>query len=365
VTLFARDNFKMAFAGKTSLLSWLIVAIALVLPSLAIADDGETSADALLRARGLTRQGKLWILPEEQELGNRLATLERFEKRHRDAQSYVERLLEANRTTIDQLTKVEKSIKTLHELDDKVPAGTAQKKKLETELKNEEAGAEQLRKQYIPPEKLGLRRPLKPALIDLSNARAEATIKFLALRSVPDDLPELYDRLEKDPSVSAALAALPTKDRLGPRKDLLDGWRACVDRLDSALLGDKLPVYREGNVYRLTAIINDHRPLTFTLGKGDEPTVIAQNLAEAAGIIATPDARRITYHAGEGRDVAAQVVLIPLIRLGRNTAKNVEAYILPPEAADVGARISSAALPGYKATIDGAKFQLAIVGAKP
>jgi hypothetical protein len=355
----------MDLAGKTSLFSWLIVAIAVVLPSLAIADDGETSADALLRARGLTRQGKLWILPEEQELGNRLATLERFEKRHRDAQSNVEHLLDANRTTLDQLTKLEKNIKTLHEVDDKALAGTAQKKQLDAELKNQEAGAERLRKLYIPAERLGLGPPLKSALVDLSNARAEATIKFLALRSVPEDLPELYDRLEKDPSVTAALAALPTKDRLGPRKDLLDGWRACVDRLDSSLLGDKLPVYRDGIVYRLTAIINDHRPLTFTLGKGDEPTVIVQNLAEAAGIIAPPDARRIIYRVGEGRDVTAQVVRIAVVRLGRNTAKNVEAYILPPEAADVGARISSAALPGYKATIDGAKFQLTIVGAKP
>lgn len=354
----------MVIAAKTWLLSWLAVAT-LMLPARATAGDRETSAEGVLRARGLTKQGKLWILPEEQELRDRLATLKRFEDRHREALAYVERLLEANRATLAQLTKVEEAIKKTHELDDKALAGTAQKKQFDTELKNEEAVAEQLRKLYIPPEKLGAGPPLKSALVDLSNARAEATIKFLALRGVPDNLPQLYERLEKDSSVSAALATLPEKDRLGPRKDLRDAWQACVERLESVLLNDKLPVYREGNVYRVTAIINDRRPLTFTIGKADEPTAIAQNLAEAAGIVAPADARRAPYHAGEGRDVTAQVVRIPLVRLGRNTAKNVEAYILPPEAADVGARISSAALPGYKAQIDGSKFQLTIEGVKP
>ncbi len=354
----------MAIAGKTWLISWLAVAT-LMLNGRAAADDSETSAEAVLRARGLTKQGKLWVLPEEQELRNRLATLKRFEDRHREALAYVERLLEANRATLAQLTKVEEAIKKTHELDDKALAGTAQKKQFDTELKNEEAVAEQLRKLYIPTEKLGVGPPLKSALVDLSNARAEATIKFLALRAVPDNLPQLYEQLEKDSSISAALAALPEKDRLGPRKDLRDAWQACVERLDSSLLNDKLPVYREGNVYRVAAIINDRRPLTFTVGKADEPTAIAQNLAEAAGIVAPPDARRATYHAGEGRDVTARVIRVPFVRLGRNTAKNVEAYILPPEAADVGARISSAALPGYKAQIDGSKFQLTIEGVKP
>ncbi|HKD37869.1 MAG TPA: retropepsin-like aspartic protease [Pirellulales bacterium] len=346
-------------------LLWLIIAAVVAFPSRGRSDDGEPSPEALLRSHGLTRQGRLWILPEEQQLGDRLDTLKRFEGRQREAMAFVERLLDTNRGYLAQLTKVEETIKKTHELTDKAPAGTAQKKQLETELKNEEAVAEQLRKQYIPPEKLGVGPPLKPALVDLANAQAEATIKFLALRSVSVDLPQLYEPLEKNASVTAALAALPTKDRLGPRKELRDEWRACVKRLDAALLNDAVPVYREGGVYRVTAIVNDRRPLTFTLGKGDEPTAIAQNLAEAAGIVAPADARRVKYHAGEGRDVTAQVARIPLIRFGRDTAKNVEALVLPPEAADIGARISSAALPGYKAQIDGGNFQLKFEGVKP
>lgn len=342
----------------------IFTALAIGATSRLRAEDGEPSAAALLRARGLTKQGKLWILPQEQELRDRLATLKRFDERHREAVAYVDRLLEANRTTLLQLTKLEETVKKTRDLDNVASPGSSQKKQLDAELKNEEAAIEQLRKLYIPQEKLGVSPPLKPALVDLVNARAEATLKFLAYRNTPDDLPQLYERLRADPSISAAIAALPTTDQLGPRKDLRESWRAFVDKLDASLLNDTLPVYREGKVYRFAAIINDRRPLTFTFGNPGEPTVIPENLAEAAGLTAAPDARRVSYRIAEGREVTVQVIRLAQIRLGRNTVKDVEAYILPPEAADAGARISANSLPGYRARIDPARFQLIIEGTK-
>jgi hypothetical protein len=330
----------------------------------AAADDGEPSAEAVLKMHGLTRQGRLWILPEEQELRDRLATLKRCEDRHREAAAYVERLLEANRNLSLQITRVDETLKKDRELNKSAQPGTAQKKQLETEIKNYETLIEQLRKQYIPPDKLGLASPLKPALVDLVNARAEATLKFLVYRDTPADLPQRYERLKNDSTVAAALAALPTPDRLGPDKTVCDGWRACVDRLDGSLLNDNLPVYREGNVYRFTAIVNDRRPLTFSFGNQGEPMVIPQNLAETAGIMAPADAKKVTYHVAEGRDVPALAVQIPQLRLGRNVAKNVNALILPPEAADIGARIGPDALPGYRPRIDAARLLLIIEGTK-
>jgi hypothetical protein len=60
----------------------------------------------------------------------------------------------------------------------------------------------------------------------------------------------------------------------------------------------------------------------------------------------------------------AQVVRIAQLRLGRNVIKNVEAYILPPEAADVGTRIGPNSLPGYQVRINSNRFQLTIEGSK-
>ena len=157
--------------------------------------------------------------------------------------------------------------------------------------------------------------------------------------------------------------ASPTADRLGPDKTVIDGWRACVDRLDGSLLNDSLPVYRDGNVYRFTAIINDRRPLTFSFGNQGEPTVIPQNLAEAAGIMPPADAKKVTFHVAEGRDMPALAVQIPQLRLGRNVMKNIDALILPPEAADIGApNWPQCELPGYRPRIDAVQLLLIIEG---
>ena len=328
------------------------------------AEDGEPSAESILHAHGLKKVGKLWILPEEQNLRDHLATLKRFDDRYRDANSYVEQLLDANEAILAHVTKLDEIVKKTREAAAAAKAGTPQKKQLDTELKNEETTVEQLRKPYIPPEKLGNAPPLKPALVDRVNARTEATLKFLAYRDTPDDLPQRYDQVRADPSIAAAIAALSPPGQLGPLKGLHDKWRFTVDKLDSSLLSDTLPVYRDGHVFRFTAIINDRRPLTFTFDNTGEPTVIPQNQAETAGLTIDPQARKVNYHISEGRDVAARVVKIPQIRLGRNVLNNVEAYILPPEAADVGARVGPNSLPGYRVTINAARFLLTVEGTK-
>src|SRR5439155_25222198 len=127
----------------------------------------------------------------------------------------------------------EEDVKKNREQDKTEIPGSSQKKQFDTELKNEEARIEQLHKLYIPPEKLGVSPPLKPELVDRVNARAEATLKFLAYRGTPDDLPQRYERLRNDPSIAAALGSLTTHDQLGPRKDSREAWRAFVDKLDA------------------------------------------------------------------------------------------------------------------------------------
>src|SRR5947209_18193786 len=121
-----RDNALMGHETAVWRRSFLaiITALTIIAASPLRADDGEPSPEALLRARGLTKQGKLWILPEEQELRDRLATLKRFEERHREAVGYVDRLLEANRTTLLQLTKLEEAVKKTRDLDNVASPGS-------------------------------------------------------------------------------------------------------------------------------------------------------------------------------------------------------------------------------------------------
>jgi hypothetical protein len=326
--------------------------------------DDAPAADQVLQNHGLTKVGKLWILPEEQQLRERLAALERCEKRHKEARASVDQLLDANEAALTRLNKLEETVKKTRELDASAKAGTPQRKQLDVELKNEESAIEQIRKAYVPPDKLGIAAPLKTALIDVVNARTEVTLKLLAYRDTPCDLPQRYQQVAKQPAVAAAINAADDSSQFGPSKGLCERWRFIIESFAASLLGDTLPVYREGHAYRLTAIIDERRPLTFTLDNVDEPMLIPQNLAEAAGLQIDPAAPQSTYRVAEGRDVKAQTIKIERVRLGGHVVKNVPAYILPPEAADLGARIGQNSLPGLHLHMNAAKFQINLTTSK-
>jgi Aspartyl protease len=328
------------------------------------ADDGEAAPESILRNHGLKKVGKLWILPEEQQLRERLATLERSEKRHREVRAAVDQLLDANDATLARLTKLEEAVKKTRDLDAAAKAGSPQRKQIDAELKNEESAIEQLHKLYIPPDKLGASVPLKPALIDVVNARTEVTLRLLAYHDTPCDLPQRYQQLGKIPAIAAADSAGADPIQLGPQKGLCDRWRFILENFDANLLGDSLPVYRDGHAFRFTAIIDDRRPLTFTLDSVDEPALIPQNLAEAAGLPIDADAPKTTYHVSDGRDVKAQVIKIGQVRLAGHVVKSVTAYILPPEAADLGARVGPNSLPGMHLHVNAARFQIVVETSK-
>ncbi len=345
---------------------WCFVAFGLFSsrPKIFGADDADAAPEIILRNHGLKKVGKLWVLPEEQQLRERLTTLERLEKRHREARAAVDQLLDANEATLARLTKLEETVKKTRDLDAAAKAGSPQRKQIDVELKNEELAIEQLHKLYVPPDRLGTAAPLKSALVDVVNARTEVTLRLLADHDTPCDLPQRYQTLGKDPAIAAAIAAEDDKIQLGPQKGLCERWKFILDSFDANLLGESLPVYRDGHAFRFTAIIDDRRPLTFTLDNVDEPALIPQNLAEAAGLSIDSDAPKKTYHVGDGRDVKVQVVKIAQVRLCGHVIKNVTAYILPPEAADVGARVGPNSLPGMHLHVNAARFQIIVETSK-
>ncbi len=345
-----------------SLRRLLLGVVAVVALALLSASALAAKPITVLEARGLTRVGRVWCIPDELELRDKLAELDRLLKRFHEARQNVEQLLEQNQAWGAQLPQVEKAEKKTRELLTAAKPGSPQAKKLEIELKNEIAALDLLRRGYSPPVKLGSSPPLKPALIELATARAELTIKYLAMQNFPQAYGERYERLRQDPAITAALAALP-EDQLGPARQIQDKRRA-IDRIDSEILNDALPLYREGTTFRLTAIVDDRQPLTFGVAGDNDPTVIPQNLAEAAGLSADETAPRRKLRVAPNRDELVQEVKITKLRFGRNVVANVTAFILPPEAADLGPRIGSKSLPGYRVKIDPARLQLSIEGVK-
>jgi hypothetical protein len=329
----------------------------------------EPSAEEVLQAHGLQRVGRTWCFPEESELRDRLNGLDRFEQRLVGAQRTVDEIIAENETCHGRLVQFEQLEKQSRVLDAAAKPGTAQRIQLDAQVKGAATAVEQLKRLYIRPEQFGLSAPLKPALNDLVVIRADLMVRLLPMQEAMDRLTKRYDALHNETGLTAAIASLKTSDLLGPSRNLLDGWKI-VDKLQPMVFSDALPVSREGHFYRVAAIVNERQPLTFSfvanggfVGTG-EPTLIPQNLAEAAGLTVDAKAPQIKLRVANGRDEMTWRIKVPQLRFGRQVLRDVDAYILAPEAADIGARIGAGAFAGYHVQLDADHLLLTFGGGK-
>ena len=331
-----------------------------------IAADEPSAADRL-KSEGLQRIGRTWCLPEEvdlkDELKDELSGLDRSEQRLVAAQQSVDQLIGQNEACHQRLVQFEQLEKQSRELAAAAKPGTPQRAALDAQVKTAAAGADQFRRQYIHPDQLGLSAPLKPAMADLVNVRTDLMLRLLPMLESVDHLTQRYDSLRHDGQIKAALKSMTPPDTLGPMKSLRDGWKI-VDKLQPMVFSDAVPVCRESHFYRVTAIVNERQPLTFSFMGTGQQTLIPQNLAEAAGLTIDANARKIKLRLGGGREEMAWQTKVPQLRFGRHVLHDVEAYILAPEAADLGARIGAQAFAGYHVQLDADHLLLVVGGGK-
>jgi hypothetical protein len=324
------------------------------------AQNAEPTAANLLEALGLRRSGGVWALPEEVNFRERIATLERMERRLIELRQSIDQSLDQNETFRVRLGQAQQEEKRLRGLQASAKAGSAQRKQFDAELTTVTTLINQLRQLYQPPDRLGVGPPLRPLNVELVGLRDEMAIGLLPLRPALDKLLTRYDLLRIDAGVAAAIAGAGSEP-LGPARTVRDAGKT-LDRLHAVVFPDWLPVYRDGNLYRVTALANDCQPMTFSFGDTGQRTVITQSLAEAAGLKVDDAAPRVKFRVAAGRDELVQVVRIPRLRFGRVILTNVEAGVLPPEAADVGARIGPASFEGHRVHLDTEHLSLYVPG---
>ena len=290
-------------------------------------------------------------MKEETGLHEQIAALEGLERRLADRRLAIDQMLQQNETYRVQLSKAEQEEKRLHGLLPAAKVGTPQRKQLDAELKTVTAAIAQLRQLFLPPDRLGVGQQARQLCLDLVNLRTEMAIRLLPLQAALEKLTTRYDLLREDAGIAAAIVATGSGDSLGPARNMRDASKT-LDRLRSVVFPDWLPVYRDGNLYRVTALVNDKQPLTFSFGDTSQRTVILQSQADAAGLKVDDAAPRVKYRVAPGRDEMVQIVRIPRLRFGRLVLTNVEAGILPPEAAEAGARIGPGAFEGHRVHLD-------------
>ena len=149
---------------------------------------------------------------------------------------------------------------------------------------------------------------------------------MLKLREVVDQALADYEKVAKDPEVTAALEAInkagPKAVKLGPTKTLLNNVKN-LENVEKAVLTETIPLRKEGGIYWLDVTFNGKvtKPMAFDTGasvvvlpfamarevgltpRSDAPTVKAKiadgSIAEAKKVICADDAGREVR--GEGR----------------------------------------------------------------
>jgi hypothetical protein len=313
--------------------------------------QSQAQAEAVLDNEfGLVRQGKeAWILPREVELRQRLDSLPELLDQMRKAHISINEARELNLARLPQRQAEEQALKKKAA---KFGSTDPKRKQIEEEIKA-------LDRVAVAPEKLGGAPVVQQQLIHLISARGTALLGVSAARRDASALSDEYRPLLENEDVRAALRQLGGEHRLGPLRDYASDVRS-LDAVEQFVFAQPQPLYLQSGRLRLGAILGERIPVTFSWSPKNEPTLITANIAQAAGIQPDASAPQTTVACPGGRSFAARRVVLESLRFGKHMLRDVEAFVLPPEGEDCGARISPAAFKGYRVVAEPALLHFRI-----
>jgi hypothetical protein len=204
---------------------------------------------------------------------------------------------------------------------------------------------------------LGEQTAVREKLIELTNRRHALWLSIMVIRRDATTMGETYDNVIRNPEVLAALKTLGGTHRLGPAKNYADDLKKLAE-FENIVLTDWVPLFMQGGQQRVTAILNEATPVTFTWTPGSDPTVLTAGMAESAGLKIADEAPTMAISLASGRSVKAKRVQIPYLRLGKHLLRETEAYVLPPEAEDFGARLGGDAFSDWSSEAQPARLRL-------
>jgi len=315
-----------------------------------IARAQEQSPAALLNARGLSASGSVWISAAEARLRKQIESLESLQKRCQQTAQRVEILLQQNEMIRARLVQLEAAQKTSPGTALQPPAGSSAK----TAESGSKASAPAVLDSRMPDVTgLGELSPLQVALVEAVNARNTLAIAVLRLQKQSGELERQYARLRAEPDVARAIAVSGAGQRLGPIKDYQQILLAAEKWYATA----RVPIYMESGRQRVSAILNEQTPATFSYADERQPTLITASLGQTLGVSPAEGATPQTYQAGN-RKLDVRPVKLPSLRIGKFVIRETPALLLPPEAEDLGSQLSASALRAYRVRIDPHRMSL-------
>lgn len=341
---------RQALLGISALAAGMAISI---LPSRqansAEAKDSQGPEHRLQKQFGLIRlSGGVWRLPLEADLKEKLVQLPLLRESVVTAEKELEERTAANRRA---WTEAAPSLETLKQALGRLSPTDPQRIPLAQQLTMLEAAVSE-------PSRLSLRGEVRARLVAFSRDRSLLQLALLWIRAQVPRLTEEYARLAKLPDVATALNQLGN-EKLGPLKN----YHLEVKRLtdyDKLVFTDWLPVYQQAGQTRLSSIVNEQAPVTFTWSEdSDGKLILPASVLEPCGLSLPENSPRQTIKLAD-RTLTVRELTIPTLRLGRHVAKNLTAWVLPPEGEDLGARLPRQALAGLCINIELDRLRLTV-----
>jgi uncharacterized coiled-coil protein SlyX len=333
----------------------LIASVLLAGTALLAAD--ETATKSFADRYGLTLVGNTWVTPLEQRLRTRLHALEETNSRLKKAQLDLNKAIRTNASGWKKVAQFEEQLRQLIEAKARFSAGSPQHESLERQIARQRDTIKAIAGQCVSPEKFGAKPAVREAVVNLANLRHDLLLSVYWTRGEMPRMMRQYQSLRDDEPLVSGMYELGSDYRLGPVHDH-KRTSARIAEFERSVLASPPPIYSQNGRTRVPLLLGDRLPVTFTWRESSEPVLLTANVAAAAGYDVPKDSPRANVRIGPDRQLVAQRVTIPYLRVGSHMVRDVEAFVLPPEGEDLGCHISAGSLRGVNARADLARLQL-------
>ncbi len=304
--------------------------LALLLPCTSSGAD-VSSAEALLKSKGLRRQGTTYVLPGELEFSRMLGMARATYKGFTGAvalQESLTRQLEANKGMIQQLTQ--QRIFINQRLSQQLSAEehnrfVAMSNQLNDRINLMNSAAEDT----------GTNKEVRAQAANRREAYIQA---LLDLRALSDSTAKTYDELGDDAGVKEALAAMSVPNKptvtLGPSRTHLANVKL-LEKAEGGILTETIQLRSDNGVFWVDVTLNGKTTLPMVFDTGAGIVSLGASDAAKAGVTPSESDRTITLSVADGTSHEAKLVTLDSVRVGKFTVKNVECAVSSKEKSDV------------------------------
>lgn len=172
---------------------------------------------------------------------------------------------------------------------------------------------------------------------EVAQSREKYMQAVLDLRKSVDALTAKYDELAKNPEATKALEALSastkSKQRLGPSAKIRDAIKL-LEKAERSVQSETIELHRENGVFHVYSSLGKV-PTKMIFDTGASLTTISAKLASRIGLKLKTGDPTVQLTTADGTVVEAKRLVIPSVRVGKFTVRNVECAVMPAEKGDV------------------------------